>query len=150
MTPPLAYLDTNIFISAFEGPGAVSDHAWWLLDAIEAGRFVGVTSELTLAEVLVHPLRHQDEALTEAYAAMLTTSPVFAVMPVDRSILVSAARLRARFGALRLPDAIHLATALAAEASHFVSRDVRLGTICPIRFVDGGPHSLDQILEASL
>lgn len=46
-------------------------------------------------------------------------------MPVDRSILVAAARLRAQL-TLRLPDAIHVATALAADCELFVSNDRRV------------------------
>ena len=41
------YLDANVFIAAYESRGARSDHAWWILDAIEANEFLSVTSELT-------------------------------------------------------------------------------------------------------
>ena len=145
---PLVYVDTNLFISALEGPGAVSDHAWWILEAIEAGEIRGATSELTLAEVLVHPLRRADTALVESYTAMISPSAVFTVVPVDRTILVAAARLRADHAALRLPDAIHLAAALGSGAGHLVTRDARLAAISPIPVVDGGPHSLEAIRKA--
>ncbi len=145
---PLVYIDTNVFISALEGPGAVSDHAWWILEAIEGGEILGVTSEITLAEVLVHPLRRKDDALIESYTAMISPSSTFAVIPVGRDILVAAAQLRADHASLRLPDAIHLASALQTGAGHFVSRDVQLATIAPIHVVDGGPFSLDLIREA--
>lgn len=142
------YLDTNLFISAFEGPGAVSDHAWWILEAVERGELHGITSELTLAEVLVHPLRRGDRALEEAYEGAITASDVFTVVPVDRSILRQAARLRGEHGSLRLPDAVHLASALSADADWLVTRDARFAGISPIRVVDGGPHTLDRINEA--
>lgn len=144
----LVYVDTNLFISALEGPCAVSDHAWLILEAIEAGEIVGATSELTLAEVLVHPLRCGDERLIESYEAMIASSPVFTVLPVGREILVAAARLRAVHAALRLPDAIHLASAQRMGADHFVTRDARLAAISPIPVVDGGPQSLEAIRKA--
>lgn len=149
MTAPLVYLDTNLFISAFEGPGAISDHAWWILEAVERGEIHGATSELTLAEVLVHPLRSADTGLVEAYEAMITSSPVFTLVAVDRGVLRKAARLRADHAALRLPDAIHLASALIVGAGRFVTRDVRLAAVSPIPVVDGGPHSLDIISETT-
>lgn len=148
--PPLVYVDTNVFIAALEGPGAVSDHAWWILEAIEAGEIRGATCELTLAEVLVHPLRRGDDALVESYTAMISPSSVFAVVPVDRHVLVAAAQLRADHAALRLPDAIHLAAARAIGARHLVTRDARLAAISTIPVVDGGPHSLEAIRKATL
>ena len=148
VTTPRVYLDANLFISALEGPGAVSDHAWWILEAVERGEILGITNELTLAEVLVHPLRDADRALIETYEAMITTSPILSVVPVDRGVLMRAAELRAAHRALRLPDAIHLASALRAGAGHLVTRDARLAAVSPIPVVDGGPHSLDLIDEA--
>jgi predicted nucleic acid-binding protein len=47
---------------------------------------------------------------------------------VDRAIGEGAARLRARYG-LRTPDAIHLATAVAARAEAFVTTDRRLARV---------------------
>lgn len=149
LMPPLVYVDTNLFISALEGPGAIADHAWWILEAIDEGEIRAMTSELTLAEVLVHPLRRGDTALVETYRAMISPSKVFSVVPVDRSVLFEAARLRAEHTALRLPDAIHLATALAVGADHLVTRDARLATISRIPVVDGGPHSLEAIRKVT-
>jgi predicted nucleic acid-binding protein len=52
---PRVYLDANVFVAAFEHVGAYSDHAWWIIRAIETGEIAAGTSELTLAEVLVKP-----------------------------------------------------------------------------------------------
>ena len=53
------------------------------------------------------------------------TSAWLAMVPVSRTILIDAARLRANSG-LRLPDAIHVATAVAAGCPIFLSNDRRL------------------------
>ena len=34
---PRVYLDANVFVAAFEHMGAHSDHAWWIIHAIESG-----------------------------------------------------------------------------------------------------------------
>lgn len=149
VNPPLVYIDANLLISAMEGPGAVADHAWWILEAIERGDIRGCTSELTLAEVLVHPLRNDDESLARAYEQIVSPSDGFDVIPVARGLLIEAARLRARHHTLRLPDAVHLASAIAAEAEHFLTRDARLAAVSPIPVLDGGPHTLDLIEEAT-
>jgi hypothetical protein len=52
---PRVYLDANVFVAAFEHVGARSDHAWWIMRAIERGEIAAGTSEITLAEVLVKP-----------------------------------------------------------------------------------------------
>ena len=38
---PRVYLDSNVFIAAFEHAGARSDHAWWIFHAIEQGESEG-------------------------------------------------------------------------------------------------------------
>lgn len=53
---------------------------------------------------------------------MLTTFPNLRLLDVNRSIAEGAARLRATYG-LALPDAVQIATAVAAGATGFVSND---------------------------
>jgi predicted nucleic acid-binding protein len=110
---PRVYLDANVFIAAFEHAGASSDHAWWLIRAIEDGEIFAATSELTLAEILVKPLERGQADLADGYGKMLVSGSHFEVMPVQRDILIEAASIRARRNAIRLPDALHVATAKA-------------------------------------
>ena len=84
-----------------------------------------VTSELTLAEVLVKPFGLGREDAVAAYTELLTPSDRLAVLPVDRAILVEAARQRAALG-MPMPDAIHVATALADGCDLFLTNDRRL------------------------
>lgn len=144
---PIVYLDTNVFIAAFEGSGGLGDDVWPLLEAVERGELHAATCELTLAEVLVHPLRRGDAALVAAYEAMIAPSASLSVVAVDRALLTSAARLRAERPALRLPDALHLAAALRVGADLLVTRDVRLRGHSPIPTADGGSQSLDRLRE---
>jgi predicted nucleic acid-binding protein len=50
------YFDTNIWIYAFEGFSEYKVHISRLFSNIDEGLFRAVTSELTLAEILVKPL----------------------------------------------------------------------------------------------
>jgi predicted nucleic acid-binding protein len=145
-TLPRVYFDSNVFITAFESEGARSDHAWWLLDAVETGRVHGVTSELTLAEVLVKPLEMNDDGLAEAYRSMISGTAVLDVKPVDRETLVEAAWIRSRRKAVRLPDAIHLASARRLDCVFFVSGDMRLDMPEGIVQLPLNPFTLDRIL----
>ncbi len=73
------------------------------------------------AETIVRPLQQGTDATVDAFldAAGVT------VVPVDRTIARQAARLRAAYPSLRLPDAISLATALSTNAT-FVTLDKEL------------------------
>jgi predicted nucleic acid-binding protein len=150
MGPPVTerrvYLDSNVFIAAMESPGAHSDHAWWIINAIEESQIVGVTSEITLAEILVKPIELGDRDLAAAYEQMIMPGVNFEVLQVRREILIGAAQMRARRSSMRLPDAIHISTALASRCSHFVSDDQRLHSIESLKTLGVNPFTLDDIL----
>ncbi len=84
-----------------------------------------MTSELTLAEVLVQPLRASDRVYETMYMTMLSGREAIQVWPLDRQVLIDAARIRAEMGT-RLPDAIHFAAARASGCSIFLTNDHRL------------------------
>jgi predicted nucleic acid-binding protein len=119
------YLDTNIIIYAVEEPSQFTPDQSALFEAIDDGSIEAVTSELSLAECLVHPFSNEDAKLASAYELFLGRGTKLELVPIDRTILIAAAHFRA-FAKLRLPDAIHVATAKAAEAAIFLTADKRL------------------------
>jgi len=132
----IVYLDTNVFIAAFEtadGPGYAARR---LLTAAENARLRIVTSELTLSDVLVGPLRRGDDALAALYRSILVSREGFAVVPIDRVVLEAAAQLRAGHGTLRLPDAIHRATADLSTCTAVATADLRLPLAAGQRRID--------------
>lgn len=84
-----------------------------------------VTSIVTLVEVLVLPLRISDAVLAQQYRDMLFNTKNLTSMDVNPVIAEEAARLRAVHN-LRTPDAIQMATAMTAGATHFLTNDARL------------------------
>jgi predicted nucleic acid-binding protein len=116
------YLDTNIVIYTVEGFAQYAAQIQALLDAMDAGEVSVVTSELTLAEVLVGPLKTQNLAIQQTYRSFLTSTATFVVPPVSRDILEESAQLRANTK-LKLPDAIHMATALRHQCDSFLTND---------------------------
>ncbi len=119
------YLDTNIFIYAVEAVAEYAAAVDALFDLIEGDEIEAVTSELTLAEALAKPFEAGRPDIAQVYEAMLAPSSWLAVLPVERAILIEAARLQAAL-TLRLPDAIHVATAVAAGCNAFLSNDRRI------------------------
>jgi predicted nucleic acid-binding protein len=119
------YLDTNVFIYAVEAVAEYAAAVEVLFGLIEDGTVSAVTSELTLAEALAKPLEVGRYDIAQVYEAMLTPSTWLSVVPIDRSLLIEAAKLQAQLK-LRLPDAIHVATAIATGCPTVLSNDRRL------------------------
>jgi predicted nucleic acid-binding protein len=108
------YLDANIFIYAVEKSLEYASFLESLFELLEAGHVAAVTSELTLAEVLVRPLEEGRGDIARVYEEMITPSSWLSMVLVERAILVCAARLSAELF-LKLPDAIHVASAIAGD-----------------------------------
>lgn len=89
---------------------------------MDSGEVTAVTSDLTLAEVLVKPMQDQNERLQDAYRQFLRPTSVLRMEPITREILEHAAGIRAA-AELKLPDAIHLATAVSSRCDSFLTND---------------------------
>ena len=116
------YLDTNVVISVVEAAGHLAETQTKFIAKIDGAAIEALTSELTLAECLVKPFADKNAAAVEAYLLFLNGRRNFPVVPIDRHILTYAARLRTELG-VKLPDAIHIATAEAAVCTVFLTND---------------------------
>jgi len=118
------YLDTNVFIMLSEKSHQLQR---LLINAIAAQPLgsppVFATSELTLSELLVKPHQMGDDTLIEGYESLILSSDWLDVRLVDRGVLYYAAVIRAQYGHLKLPDAIHVSSALGQGCSHFLTDD---------------------------
>tara|TARA_R110002020_G_scaffold143866_5_gene316636 strand:- start:522 stop:962 length:441 start_codon:yes stop_codon:yes gene_type:complete len=134
MGRPAIYLDTNIVIRLIE----YRDHeVQSLLTDLHSRQGVVVTSELTLAEVLVVPIKDAQHEMIAHYDSFLTTGDGVIIIPVSRMILRRSAEIRATFGS-RTPDSIHVATALEAGCHCFLTADRRIRTPERLRILDVG------------
>lgn len=128
------YLDANIWIYALEGFPAFSQDLTIFFQAIDQGNLTAVTSELSLAEVLVKPIQNQNNSQQATYKQAISSSKNLFVIPVGREILFTAAQLRATT-TLKLPDAIHAATALSSQCSTLLTNDQRFQTVSGLQVV---------------
>lgn len=118
------HLDTNAAILLVEGDGPLRDLMRNLTSkASSRPSAILSTSALTISELLVKPLGDGDMRLVEVYRAWGSGLPWLQIVPVASSILDTAAQLRARRNSLKLPDAIHVASALAVATTHFLTDD---------------------------
>jgi predicted nucleic acid-binding protein len=119
------YFDTNVFIYIIDGYEEYQDLLSSLLHYIANNNILVVTSELTLAECLVKPIKDGNQKAIEQFKQHIQTSEVLKVKPVSREILINSASLRNELG-LKLPDAIHMATAINQNCKTFVTNDQKL------------------------
>lgn len=128
------YLDANIIIDMVEAAGEIGDllRSFATLHPVGNPSFFR-TSELTLSEVLVHPLRRGNADIASIYMKMLAGEYWLAVPPVNAPVLEAASVLRASQGSLKLPDAVHIATAMLSGCSHFLTQDQRITELQPLK-----------------
>lgn len=131
---PLLGVDSMVFVYHLEGNRDFGAAAGALLEAAELGRCRLAASALALLEILVVPQRMGRTDLCRRYRDLLESFPNLDFHELDLDTAEKAAELRARYD-LRTPDAIHLATALAAGAESFASEDRRLRKVKELKVV---------------
>jgi predicted nucleic acid-binding protein len=114
-----------------------------IFERIEQGELEGITSVITLLEVLVQPIRLNRIDLASRYRQLFLESERFSVLPITVEIAELAADLRARYN-LRTPDALQVATALAHRCEAFLTNDARLKRVAEIRVL-----TLEELRNAS-
>ncbi len=99
---------------------------------IEEGSIIGVTSVISLCEVLVQPIRSKNQILQALYRETLVTSQHFFTKNIDPAIAETAATLRAKYN-LRTPDAMQIATAIESKCQVFLCNDKLLRRVEELR-----------------
>ncbi len=103
-------------------------------DLISRGRLAGVTTVVTLVEVLTLPLQKGNQRLAESYKAVLESGDNLTMMSIDQPLAERAAELRAQYG-VRTPDALQIAAAMQAGCEAFLTNDKRLPAVPGLRIL---------------
>ena len=130
------YLDTNIFIAMVE---AFNAKAIDLFRAAEQGLVYLVTSEITRGEVLLKPMQNENMDLVQRYQELFDNSTGLTPLAADGTVMREAATFAATSG-LELIDAVHCATAEAADCAFVISQDKDMRHYSPIDVL-----SLDEL-----
>lgn len=118
----LLFLDTMVFVYLLDNHANYAKLSIAVLEVIEQGTVRGVTTTLTLGEILTQPARKGDIQAMQDYELYLTNFPNLTLHPLDTAIARQAAQVRAATG-LKMPDAIQLATAQSVAATAIISND---------------------------
>jgi predicted nucleic acid-binding protein len=120
-------LDTAPFIYYIEDIGPYADLLAPVFGLLESHALRGVTSAITIAEILSKPFADKKFSLAEEIKFTLNSFSSLSVMSVDKRLAEAAALIRARY-AIRLPDALQVAAAIQGEATAFLTNDKRIKT----------------------
>ena len=115
-------LDTALFIYHFENHPVYSPLTHELLSGIEKGVRKGITSTITLMEIIVKPLSMGRNDIARKYEALLMNFPNLEVVDLGRDVIRQAARLRAEYR-LKPPDALQVSACLLSGAQVFITND---------------------------
>jgi predicted nucleic acid-binding protein len=146
-TGALAYLDANVFIDFVEGTPELAEKARDLFLGFRGRAGVFATSELTLAEVL-SPARNSPSQ-RRLYMSLIVWNPEIDLIPVSRDILIETAELR-KYTGHKLPDAIHVVTALRQKCRFMISRDKDMDKLPAgaLSRLDPGPSAIAALIGA--
>jgi predicted nucleic acid-binding protein len=123
--------DTMVFIYHLQDHPTYASLTQTIFEAWEEGRNSGVTSVVTMLEILVKSKREGNLDAAHDYQELLTTYPNLHILDVDLAVAVLAADLRAKY-AIRTLDALQIATALHAGASGFITNDEQLKQVAEV------------------
>jgi predicted nucleic acid-binding protein len=115
-------LDTSIFIYHLEDHPRYSPLTEIIFTALEKGLNKGVTSCLTLMEILVKPKTEGLLQVARDYEYYLTTFPNLTFCEMGLDVARKASDLRSA-NRIKTPDAIQLATAILCGATAFLTND---------------------------
>lgn len=125
------YFDTNCIIYLLERSPTWEALVIARLAKLRASADELAVGELSRAECLIGPFRCGDTGLEARYRAFFADPDVIS-LPVTVAVLERAARLRAKYHQIKLPDALHLATAIEHGCGFFVTADRQLAACTEI------------------
>lgn len=120
----LLMVDTPVFSYHLSDHPRYSSLTATILEAIESGKVAGLTSAITIAEILTLPAQAGDQQALQDYELFLTSFPNLRVAPLDVTLARETALVRAATG-LRTPDAVQVAAARLYGADAIITNDHR-------------------------
>jgi len=122
------YLDSNILIYFVDRSPGYFELASTLITMADAGSLRAVTSDLSIAEVMVQPYRSGDQRVIDGTRAFLERRGLFEIRRHSYRDFLAAAQIRGT-GNVGLVDALHVSTAVNAGVRYLVTNDARMPSV---------------------
>lgn len=121
------FFDTNIFIYLLEGSAVFKRQIHSIQLGIKYAEFAVFASEIVFAEILPVHVKANNRKNIQSAIKFLSGSGAFDLVPVDRDICIRSGFIRGMTG-MKIPDALHVATAIHAGCDVFLTNDKRIKT----------------------
>ena len=132
-------LDTSPFIYFIDENPKYISKVEKIFSAIANGSTLGVSSYISLLEVLVKPIQNGANDIATQYKDLLLNSYSLKLYPLDDKVAEVAAKLRAKYSGngfkIKTPDAIQIATGLLNGADVFITNDSGLKNVSEIKVI---------------
>ncbi len=119
-------LDTNIFICALKESDHRYQRASFILQQLKDKRLKVSISILVIEEFFIKVYKEGREKQKDEILDFINLDGQVNIVDVNQQVALKAAQIRAKYSSLRTPDAIHLASAIEAEAQIFITTDKRI------------------------
>jgi hypothetical protein len=116
----IVYLDASVLALHLTADSTYLPLTRVVLAGIRDGELSGLTSALSVYQLLVEPYRSGAEGSAERIERLLSGLPGLDIVPVTPSIATQAAQVKAQIGG-SLTRAVQIATALASDAELYVT-----------------------------
>jgi uncharacterized protein len=122
------YFDVNPIIYFIEQNTQFSDAVTPVFEMIGDGSIVAFTSELSLTEILIKPIRDNLNLVIQAHKELLLDPELFTLVSPNQDTFLLAAELGGK-SSMRTPDAIHMACAIESKCKYFITNDKGIKSI---------------------
>ena len=116
------YFDTNPIIYFIEQNTQFVELVTPVFEMIGEDSILAFTSELSLTEVLIKPIRDNRIQIIQTHKELLLDPELFTLISPNQDTFLLAAELGGK-SSMRMPDAIHMACAIESKCKYFITND---------------------------
>lgn len=116
------YFDVNPIIYFIEQNTQFTEAVTPIFEMIGDGLILAFTSELSLTEVLIKPIRDNRIQVVQSHKELLLDPELFTLISPNQDTFLFAAELGGK-SSMRTPDAIHMACAIESKCKYFLTND---------------------------
>ena len=116
------YFDVNPIIYFIEQNTQFSEAVTPVFEMIGDGSLLAFTSELSLTEVLIKPIRDNRIQVIQTHKELLLDPELFTLISPNQDTFLQAAQLGGKLS-MRTQDAIHMACAIESKCKYFITND---------------------------
>jgi predicted nucleic acid-binding protein len=131
------YFDVNPIIYFIEKNTQFAETVTPVFEMIGDGSILAFTSELSLTEILIKPIRDNLNQVIQAHKELLLDPELFTLILPNQDTFLLAAELGGKLS-MRTPDAIHMACAIQSKCKYFITNDKGIKSTSDVTVVQIG------------